>query len=352
MLKDKGIGNRRTGRWTAFLGSVLPSSMAVLCALSLATSCHRRPLEDPSELTRVKVIINTDSIKNVTSDIYNDKIERQTIEPEAMHALFFKKDNDDVVSETFITNITTEPDGRRALTGDVYLPKGEYRMLIYDYGTEETIVKDFYHYSEALAYTDEAPYTVKSRFPTKTGETVGILNEPDHLMVSSNNSEVIPYHKDVHTIITEANTVVESWYIQIKVDGLKYVSSSQAVLSGLVSSNLIASNTRIDSPEASVWFKLQKSDDNGVPVICAIFNTFGRIPESTNNLTVSFNIITTDGRVVKCEYDISDLFLSENAIKHQWLLLEDTIHIDPPPQKGGFEPSVEDWEEENREIYL
>ena len=333
-------------------GRALSAILAGLCTVLIIGGCHRRPLEDPAEVSDIRVRVNIDSIRNVTSDVYNAKIPAPAIEPTAMHVIFFEQGADNVAAETFITDISYDESGNRYLSGDIAILPGDYRMLIYDYGTENTIVKDFYHYDEAEAYTESAPYSVLSRFNTKEGGAPNILNEPDHLVVSSNEHEIIPYHSGTYTVTADAHSVVESWYIQIKVDGLKYVSSSQAVLSGLVSSNLIASNTRINSPEASVWFKLQKSDDNGVPVICAIFNTFGRIPESTNNLTVSFNIITTDGRVVKCEYDISDLFLSENAIKHQWLLLEDTIHIDPPPQKGGFEPSVEDWEEENREIYL
>ena len=34
-------------------------------------------------------------------------------------------------------------------------------------------------------------------------------------------------------------------------------------------------------------------------------------------------------------------------------LMEETIKIDPPPSMGGgFTPEVDDWEEENREIYI
>ena len=92
-----------------------------------------------------------------------------------------------------------------------------------------------------------------------------------------------------------------------------------------------------------------------MPVICNVFSTFGRIENSRNELLVTFDIKTIDGRIVQKEFDISDLFLSEECIKHHWLLLEETITIDPPEissSGGGFAPEVEDWENENYDVEL
>ena len=126
----------------------------------------------------------------------------------------------------------------------------------------------------------------------------------------------------------------------------------RAVLSGMVGSNLIATNTRVTEPEAAIWFNLQKSDDKGVPVICTVFDTFGRIDRSTNNLEVTFNIQTTDGKTVVRTFNISDLFETENAIRHHWLLLDETIKIDPPQTGGGFDPKVDDWDEEHHDVII
>ena len=342
--------NRYTGR---FARSIVNAALPVLCLLTSLTGCQRRPLEDPGKYTRVKINVNVKNIQNITCDIYNEKIPHPEINPEAMHVIFFAQNEETVAAETFITDVQTEDDGSKSLVGDIAIYPGTYRMLIYDYGTEETIVEDFYHYDSAYAHTDSAPYSIRSKFATKTDEIPDIVNEPDHLVVASNPSETIPYHDGLYTISTEAHSVVESWYLQIKVDGLEYVNSAQALLSGMVRENLIASDTRINDPEATIWFRLEKSDDNGTPVICTVFNTFGRIPDSTNALAVTFNIQTTDGRTVKREFDISDLFLTENAVKHHWLLLDETITIDPPAQKGGgFDPAVDEWEEEHRDIEL
>ena len=97
----------------------------------------------------------------------------------------------------------------------------------------------------------------------------------------------------------------------------------------------------------------QKSDDKGKNVICAVFNTFGRIPESDNNFEVTFDLAVKGGTSVRKTFDISNLFLTENAVKHHWLLLEDTIKVEPPKDLGGaFEPKVDDWEDEQKDIVI
>lgn len=328
--------------------------LVVLPLLMIAVAgCRRRPLEDPDYMTSVRVKVDVSGISNVTCDIYNDKIPVQTIEPSAMHVLFFDENKDAVVSENFITHVSADEDGNRIVSGDVQLAPGSYRMLIYDFGTDETLIRNYYSWDKAEAYTELIPSGLLNSFATKGEDQPNILTEPEHLVVARNPKEVIPYHDGVYTIYTEARSVVESWYIQIKVDGLEYVSSAQAVVSGMVGSNLIATDTRVTDPQASLWFRLRKSDDKGVPVICAVFNTFGHIDNSKNDLAVTFDLSVKGGSTVRKTFDISNLFLTENAVKHHWLLLDETIKVEPPKSSGGaFDPVIDDWDEEYRDIEI
>ncbi len=335
-------------------GGVMNAVLVVVCTLLVVSGCHRRPLEDPAEFTRVKVKVNVEGIQNVTCDIYNDKITHPVIEQTAMHVLFFTEKNAEVVAETFITNVSTDDNGVRYVSGDVAIAPGDYKMLIYDFGTEATLVNNYHDFYGAVATTDPISSSLRSRFAAKADAgNYEIYNEPDHLVVASSEKENIPWHDDIYTIYADAQSVVESWYLQIKVDGAEYISGAQAVLSGMVGSNRIATNTRVTDPQAAVWFQLQKSEDNGEPVICAIFNTFGRINDSTNSLAVTFDIKTVDGKSLQKTFDISGLFLKENAVKHHWLLLEEKIKIDPPENKGGgFDPAVDDWDHEDTDIEI
>ena len=78
------------------------------------------------------------------------------------------------------------------------------------------------------------------------------------------------------------------------------------------------------------------------------------MPDATNKLDITFDITTVDGKIVQKTYDISDLFLSEDAVRHHWLLINETIKIDPPTSTGGgaFDPKVEDWDNVETEIEL
>ena len=322
--------------------------------LLMLCSCQRRPLLEIEHNTRVKVRVNLEAIANVTCDVYNEKVQVPAIEPVAMHALFYDYDTEKIASEAFLSDIAVDEDGVRSVSGSISLLPGNYKMLIYDFGTEATIVKDYYKWKECVAYTEEISPALKKSFASKAGiEDSYIVYEPDHLVVAKNEKEFVPYHDDVHTISVDARSVVESYYLQIKVQGLEYVASAQALLSGMVSSNKISSDTKVVDPEATLWFSLEKSDDQGVPVICAVFNTFGRIDRSTNNLEVTFDIKTHDGQVVQEVFDISDLFLTPECIEHHWLLLDQEIVVPPPLSSGGgFAPEVNDWEEEKSEIIL
>jgi hypothetical protein len=121
----------------------------------------------------------------------------------------------------------------------------------------------------------------------------------------------------------------------------------------MVNGNMISSNTKSVEPQATIWFDMEKSDDKGEPVICTIFNTFGRIEDSENELEVTFDLKTHDGRTIQKSFDLSELFLSPDCVNHHWLLLEETITIEPPQvEGGGFAPEVNDWEEEHRDLYI
>ncbi len=336
-------------------------SLVALC-VTLTTSCERRPLEDPESFTNVRVVIETDNISNINCDIYNDKIPVPDLIPEVMHVLFFEEEGDDLVTEVYISNRETSEEGKTVISGNMQIYPGSYRMMTYNFGTESTIIRDYDSWSDAIAYTntvsDNISMAYKSRASddSKVPDEENIVYEPDHLFLHSDASFEIPYHYGTHTIEVTANTVIDTYYLQIKVEGLEYVSSAQAFLSSMASGYRLSGQERITEPQNTVYFSLQKSDDKGVPVICNIFNTFGHVDNQTNRLIVTFDVRTKDGRSLQYDFDITDVFNTPDAIDHNWLLIEETIKIDPPENPpvsgGGMDPSVSDWEDERYEIFL
>lgn len=347
--------------WTCRHGAGCPRSAGTLgvlvCMFSLAMlgGCQLRPLVDPEYNTYVRIKVNTDNIRNVTSDIYNEDVERPEVVPEVMHVLFFEPEGNSLVAESFASESSVDEDGYTRISGYMSLVPGDYRMLAYNFGTEGTTVDGYGNYETAVAGSGTVSEQILSRYSSKApGEVV--VYEPDHLTVANLELETVPFHDGVHVIEAEAITLVETWYLQIKVEGLEYVSGAEAFLSGMSGTSGM-SDAKDGEKDHTVYFTLQKGEDDGVPVICNVFNTFGRIPGSDNSLRVTFDIRTVDGRNETREFDITDLFSTEAALEHNWLLLEETITIDPPAppepgEGGGFQPGVGEWDDEDHDIVI
>ena len=328
-------------------------SLLLLLALGVC-GCEFRPLEEPNRGVNISVKVNVKAVANVTTHIYNEKIPVPDIHPDAMHVVFYEEGGDRMVSEAFITGKALGEDGSCVMSGYVNVLPGTYRMVVYSFGTFYTFVNDCNSWSKINARALEVSDAIKNRYNTSVmpkgrSETI-ITYTPDHIVVANNPEEVIPFYSGSYTIHADATTVVETYYLQIKVDGLQYVSSARAYLSGMASGNILSERRPIHEPESILYFDMEKSDDNGEPVICAVFNTFGRIEDATNNLSVTFDVVTVDGRNETHTFDITDLFYTEECKKYHWLLLEDRITVDNPGGNGGFTPGVGEWEEENHKV--
>ena len=121
----------------------------------------------------------------------------------------------------------------------------------------------------------------------------------------------------------------------------------------MVGSNFIAYDRRSTTP-ATLQFSLQKSTDkgeaDGAPVLCTVFNTFGRMVTGTHELTLTFDIQTRGGNRLTRTFDVTHLFETEACKQHRWLLLEEVITVEPESGGSGFDPAVDDWDDENHDL--
>lgn len=354
--------------------------LLVAWVLLTAASCHLRPLEDPSEVVQIKVDVNVKAVTNVNANIRNtvhvygtteglwaDKLEQ--LHPQLMRVLIYDPDTDKLIAQSFIS-ATENENGDVVFTGNLGISYGNYNFLVYNFDTPTTQVTAENTESGILAYTTEiSTATRRSLLGTKADESdeydgVSIRYEPEHLMVGNERNVRISPHDSLVVIHTEATTVVDSYYLQVRVRGLEFASSATAVISGLSPSNHIGLNKRTSDHPSAVAFELRKGQDieldgDSKDVLCAVFNTFGKIPDSTSDLTVTFNVIDTGGNLQRFETSLDRIFLTEDAIERHWLLIDETWVIENPNPGGettggggGFQPTVDDWEEEYGEIVL
>ena len=124
--------------------------LAALVLLASA-SCHRRPLEDPSEVVRIRIDVNVRAVTNVNTNIRNsvhiygttaslweDKIKQ--LYPELMRVLVYDPDTDKLLAQSFIANREINEEGETVFTGNLGISHGNYNFLVYNFDTPTTQV--------------------------------------------------------------------------------------------------------------------------------------------------------------------------------------------------------------------
>ena len=357
------------------------------CVLLTAAACQLRPLEDPSEVVRIKVDVNVKAVTNVNANIRNsvhiygtnvslweEKLEQ--LRPELMRVLVYDPDTDKLLAQSFISAMETGDNGDTIFSGNLGISYGNYNFLVYNFDTPTTQVTAENTESGIIAYTSEiSSSTRRMLLGTKAEEPkedngyagMSIRYEPEHLMVGNERNIRISPHDTLVIIRTEATTVVDTYYLQVRVRGLQFASSATAVISGLSPSNRIGLNQRtVDEPSA-VAFELKKARDTELggdnqDILFAVFNTFGKIEDVNSELVVTFNVYDTAGNLLQYKANMDQVFKSELAINSTWLIIDDSVLVidipepapdpDQPGTSGGFQPQVDDWEEETGEIVL
>ena len=131
----------------------------------------------------VRVVLNTDSIANVTCGIYNDRIVPSLGMPDIFRVMFYERDTHEAVSQAFITRGGIDADGRGYYEGKVFVNPGSYDMVCYNFDTPSTLVRGENYKSSLEAFTSEIADNIYSRFESRADAPEPVLYyEPAHLL--------------------------------------------------------------------------------------------------------------------------------------------------------------------------
>lgn len=342
------------------------------------TGCNRRELEDMMERVNLRVDVNIKAVASVTTHVYNEHIPLPDLNTDMMRVMVYDPKTKNLLTQSFISNKSVSEDGSQVLSGELNISYGDYDMLVYNFDTPTTMVTGENNENTILCYTDALPPSVRAHYlgmlanaknagskaDNDTYDDLAINYEPDHLLVAREHNLHVSPHDTVVVIHTEARTVVDTYYIQIRVKGMQFASSASAIISGLAPSRLMGLDQPVVDHPSAICFDLNKSIDTKYDeyqdVLCATFNTFGKIQDATSDLLVTFNVVDTGGNLQQKVVNLDEIFKSEDAIERHWLLIEDEIfEVTPPPVTppdsqtgGGFQPVVDDWQEEHGEIEI
>lgn len=315
----------------------------VIIALMLAgilVSCQRRPLLTAD----YAVILNIE----INKDVHNYEVEK---DPSIMRCVFYDNESGAFVSQAFLP-----PTG-----GQVSLvPDRTYDVLVYNFDTESTWLKEENWFHKIYASTSLIPDSYKTKLRSRTTDTDSKVDEeniaydPDHLFVGRINDVFVPARSveaPVLVLETKAETVVESWLLDVtEVTGVENVGSIVGVVTGLVEHNKIGLGEK-SAEFVSVYFDTPVIDENGR--VTARFNTFGYNPASGMDQILTLVFTDIAGNNHHFDFDISDEFHNDDGDQHIVIETEE-VHIPTPMTSGsgGFVPKVDEWEDVNTEIII
>ena len=311
--------------------------LLVALAALLAVACQRRPMEE--EYLRVYLNLEIDK------SIVNHEVKEG--EPGLMRVVFFDHYTGEYLSHDFVSY----------KGGYIFAPYGDVDMVVYNYESGETHIRNSYSWTAMEAYTDEISDQQRSRFTRYILSRVesrpsydDIRLTPDHLFVAHQLNIRIPRHitNDVFIINATAKTVVESWTIDIKnVKGMEWVSSMSMMLSGQIGTHYVATNTPSTNPVA-LYFDVTETQRSET-ALTSKFTTFGREKTSGEQAILSVLFYDTAGHPYLYNFDVSDQ-MENNPSQH--IVLDGEIDVPKPEVGGGFKPSVDEWEDIEYDIRI
>lgn len=344
----------------------------ILIGVLLAGACQRRPFAEQ----RSKVLLNLQVHTNIVNHF-------QAEPPENMRVDLYDPETAQLVYTDYVG-----PTG-----GYINPAPGTYDMIVYSLGTESTIVHNEHNYNEIEAYTNEISSFIKGQMaqflakraqaareraaeryarlmqqqqqsedldakapPAYTDELV--VNAPDHLFVGWYHNLEVPvvYEEDGDVEIyveVDAHTIVETWQVEVRnIEGAEWIASTMSLMSGQKGSVHMGPNVHSEKV-VSVYFdmKLEDREDGKGKCLKGKLNTFGLHPDNLSGAFLDLNIRDKGGADFVHHFDVTDQF--ENN-PERYILIEQSLVVEEPKVvgNGGFDPSVEDWEDIRTDIIL
>ena len=339
------------------LRSVIFSVLCVLMLSCISVSCAHRQLEDPFNGHYVRIYID-EKIKNVTYGFYNESRERpEYVRPRVLRIVLADPVTNNVVSERYLQT-SGEDERGYYIDGYITAESGLYNLMVYNFGTERTQIRNEKNYIETQAYTLPISEKYYQYFPTIQDRIDGksIRYCPDHLFLATCQPVEVKKSLDVDTLLTAegdfftANSVVKSYYLQVKIRGFEYVTSAVSLLSGMAGSTKLCNREMMSSDPVNLFFDLnytdvvrRNGDSKNTAVLYTTFNTFGKLPKEQSTLMLNFEFTRSDGTTQVESIDITSMFDEPLVKNEQWILLEKEIDIIPPIGGGGMTPGVDEW---------
>ena len=177
----------------------------LLCLLLILTACEHRELVEPSNVHYVRVYID-EQIRNVTYGFYDEsRLKPVHRRPSVVRVALCEPSGGRVVAERYLQQ-SGEDERGYYLEGYITADVGDYQLMVYNFGTESTLIREEHTYRLAEAYTNEIASHYYAYLPSArvNGSESPIVYEPDHLFLLTQDRIHIAPTNRLDTLRTEA----------------------------------------------------------------------------------------------------------------------------------------------------
>lgn len=232
--------------------------------------------------------------------------------------------------------------------GHISVPRGHYRVLCYNSDTESILYKNMESYDNFEACAPDDGLRVRGGNAPRAEGTVRqrIAKSHDWLYSAHLNDVSIEIGPAKPTLVLYPDLSVCHYRVEIKnVSNLQYISSGNVSGSLSSMSGGVFTSTNEPIPElVTVPFEVTS---DGISTLKADFLTFGRPISSHVFHQLMIYIIMPDGSKKYYQYHVTDQILSATDSRDVHIVLNGLSLPKPMVNGGGFQPSMDVWENIN-----
>ena len=229
-------------------------------------------------------------------------------------------------------------------SGQANIPNGKYSLLIYS--------SDFFELDGLFYRGMNRPNTAEAYAKQYTrADTLVLIQEPDPLFCfyvddfNSNSEKALSRSASNSSRFSVVLTpLVYLYKFQVQVEGIQYLHSATAIVTGLYSSVFLKDGHHCEEEVAQEVVLNRKSDVSGLDYIYGEFRSFGSSQRRGVNHHI-YIVLNDDGAKM---VDLGDLTVEMNKFPHGGevqIKKKIVIHGTGGDPGGGFNPVVTDWDD-------
>lgn len=317
-----------------------------------AMSCQRVPLYDAESGVYLRIDLSIKATIDVPEELRANlpadlKAKADGRVPERMQVNFY-----DVETHALVTKAFVGAEG-----GYIDVAPGVYDIVVYSMDCDVTRVDkpesrgSFYAYT-AVEGNRVVPMSKANGDAAQAPVSYPVILEPDHLYVGRKENVVIPAHSsadDVIEIHVDASTMIETYIFRAhNVKGIENAASIKAYITGQARARGIW-DLRYINGQAIIGTTCYA--DRAAGEIYTVFNTFGKFPNADNQVFLNIEVTNSSGERQEYVFDVTDQFDNPDNTNHE-IDVDDEINVPKPGggSGGGFQPDIDDWDDEHTDI--